>query len=143
MAQAKRKSDTKPKAAAPANAFDNAVQSEALARALLSLEPGLCNLDRMARLCMYLGSDTTIADNEEEFLAICLERMAEMADEFKKSTTRCMTRRGSDGHERQRYIIPRNDRPKTRLRRFIGGHANTWARTLPSTSRPGTPMAKP
>jgi hypothetical protein len=57
MAQAKRKSDTKPKAAAPANAFDNAVQSEALARALLSLEPGLCNLDRMAGLCLSFSDD--------------------------------------------------------------------------------------
>jgi hypothetical protein len=63
----------------PFNVFDDASRNEALARAFVSLEPDICDLDRMTRLCLRLSSD-----GEEEFLMLCLERLEMMAGEFKK-----------------------------------------------------------
>ena len=76
-----RKPAPKIKPTALANVFDDASRNEALARAFVSLEPGICDLDRMARLCLYLSDG---GDETQEFLTICLERSEEMAAEFRK-----------------------------------------------------------
>jgi hypothetical protein len=74
-----RRTASKIKPGAPANTYADAVRNEALARAFISLEPALCNLDRMARLCGHLSDD-----GAEEFLTLCVERLEEMAGEFRK-----------------------------------------------------------
>jgi hypothetical protein len=90
----KRRTAPKIKPAAPANAFDNASRNEALARAFIALEPDICNLDRMTRLCLHLSDDGADA---EEYLTLCLEQMAEMAVEFRKQYYALYGRRDSAG----------------------------------------------
>ena len=77
-----RRTASKIKPTGPASAFDDASRNEALARAFVSLEPDICNLDRMTRLCLHLSDD--VGEDLEEYLSLCLERMAEMAIEFRK-----------------------------------------------------------
>jgi hypothetical protein len=75
-----RRTAPKIKPTGPASAFDDASRNEALARAFVSLEPDICDLDRMARLCLHLDDE----ENAEEFLTLCLLRLKGMAGEFKR-----------------------------------------------------------
>ena len=76
-----RRTASKIKPTGPSNAFDDASRNEALARAFVSLEPDICDLDRMTRLCLRLSGD---GEEAQEFLGLCLERLEVMAGEFKK-----------------------------------------------------------
>ncbi len=87
-----RRTASKIKPTAPYNAIADAARNKALAKAFVSLEPGICDLDRMARFCLRLSDDGTEA---EEFLTLCLERLEEMAGEFRKQYYAMYGRRDS------------------------------------------------
>jgi hypothetical protein len=76
-----RKPAPKIKPTAPVDAFDDASRNKVLARGFVSLEPDICDLDRLVRLCLRLSDDGPEA---EEFLTLCLLRLQEVSGEFRK-----------------------------------------------------------
>src|SRR5947209_3686705 len=76
-----RRTASKIKPGAPVNAFGNAARNEAFARAFVSLEPDICDLDRMAGLCLHLHDDGT---GPREYLTLSLVHLVEMAGKFRK-----------------------------------------------------------